>query len=421
MDRQGRLLQVNEAYCRMAGLERREALGRSILDLVVGLRAEEVEARHHQVELAGWSRFIGELRTRDGRPFPVEVQITWIPQLDQTYVLQQPLSGPESRFAPASQGSRFQRLIEQQGDGFTIVDGSERITFANPAGEAIFGAAPGTLVGRSLEEFLDPDQLRLVQEKTNDRKSGKEGSYELRIRRSDGTSRLLYVTVTRELDPEGNYLGSVGVFRDISDQRRAEERLRASETRFRTLLEDAPMAIVMARDRRILDVNRRFLELFGFEDGAELIGQPDAYLIHPGDRPLFDELAASVGNLSGVFRKVSFRALRRDGGELQMQVWLRTLDLEDGIATLGFCEDISIQRKAEEDRERLVQELTRALAEVRQLSGLLPICATCKKIRDDQGQWSPMEAYISSHSEADFTHGICPECAKAFRSDFRMG
>ena len=54
--------------------------------------------------------------------------------------------------------------------------------------------------------------------------------------------------------------------------------------------------------------------------------------------------------------------------------------------------------------------LQRALAEIRQLRGILPICAHCKKIRDDQGYWHQLEAYIRDHSEADFSHGICPEC-----------
>ena len=74
--------------------------------------------------------------------------------------------------------------------------------------------------------------------------------------------------------------------------------------------------------------------------------------------------------------------------------------------------------KQAQDRERtLRRELEAALANVKQLSGLLPICATCKKIRDEQGIWSLMEAYISARSEAGFTHGICPECAQVFRAD----
>jgi AmiR/NasT family two-component response regulator len=65
-----------------------------------------------------------------------------------------------------------------------------------------------------------------------------------------------------------------------------------------------------------------------------------------------------------------------------------------------------------EARERLILELQDALAQLKTLSGLLPICASCKKIRDDDGYWNQLEAYIQDHSEVVFSHGLCPECAK---------
>lgn len=64
------------------------------------------------------------------------------------------------------------------------------------------------------------------------------------------------------------------------------------------------------------------------------------------------------------------------------------------------------------ERQHLIAELRKALSEVKRLSGLLPICASCKKIRDDQGYWNQVETYIQQHSEAQFTHSVCPECAR---------
>jgi YesN/AraC family two-component response regulator len=63
------------------------------------------------------------------------------------------------------------------------------------------------------------------------------------------------------------------------------------------------------------------------------------------------------------------------------------------------------------EQKRLIKELQQALASIKTLTGLIPICASCKKIRDDQGYWNQLEAYISEHSDAEFSHGICPECA----------
>jgi PAS domain S-box-containing protein len=81
-----------------------------------------------------------------------------------------------------------------------------------------------------------------------------------------------------------------------------------------------------------------------------------------------------------------------------------------GISVL--FRDISERKNAEVERERLIGELRAALAQVRTLRGLIPICAWCKKIRNDGGYWEQLEAYIKNHSEADFTHGMCPDCAK---------
>lgn len=67
-------------------------------------------------------------------------------------------------------------------------------------------------------------------------------------------------------------------------------------------------------------------------------------------------------------------------------------------------------RITEEDRNRLIQELEAALKEVKRLSGLLPICANCKRIRLPDGSWEPIEIYIQERSEAQFSHGLCPEC-----------
>jgi hypothetical protein len=67
-------------------------------------------------------------------------------------------------------------------------------------------------------------------------------------------------------------------------------------------------------------------------------------------------------------------------------------------------------KQAGEEKSEIIAQLQKALEEVKTLSGFLPICASCKKIRDDKGYWNQIEAYISEHSEAEFSHGICPEC-----------
>lgn len=84
----------------------------------------------------------------------------------------------------------------------------------------------------------------------------------------------------------------------------------------------------------------------------------------------------------------------------------------DGISVL--FRDISERKKNQQERERLIGELREAISNVRSLRGLLPICASCKKIRDDRGYWNQLEVYIRDHSEAEFSHSLCPDCVEKY-------
>ena len=93
---------------------------------------------------------------------------------------------------------------------------------------------------------------------------------------------------------------------------------------------------------------------------------------------------------------------------------------DDGslLGSVHVARDISEQRKAAEIREKLIRQLETSLTKVRLLSGFIPICAACKKIRDDQGYWQQVEEYIRDHSEAEFSHSICPACAKKLYPEY---
>ncbi len=109
----------------------------------------------------------------------------------------------------------------------------------------------------------------------------------------------------------------------------------------------------------------------------------------------------------------------------QKHVWLKdeanieTYEQGKICTSLGALTIVTKEMQAEERREELVQELKEALKNIKTLSGLLPICAGCKKIRDDDGYWNQIESYISKHTAVDFSHGICPDCASKFYNDLK--
>ena len=80
--------------------------------------------------------------------------------------------------------------------------------------------------------------------------------------------------------------------------------------------------------------------------------------------------------------------------------------------------DITDRKATESEHERLISELREALAQVKTLSGFIPICASCKNIRDDAGYWQQIEQYLSKHSDLEFTHGICPACLEKLYPEF---
>ena len=100
-------------------------------------------------------------------------------------------------------------------------------------------------------------------------------------------------------------------------------------------------------------------------------------------------------------------------GETRWMQWSNRASLDDQGRILeiqGVGWDITERKLEEKNREALITGLKNAPSQARQLSGMLPICASCKKIRDDKGYWKELEAYISEHSEAEFTHSLCPAC-----------
>jgi len=83
-----------------------------------------------------------------------------------------------------------------------------------------------------------------------------------------------------------------------------------------------------------------------------------------------------------------------------------------------FLTDVTDRKLAEAEREKIISELQQALSQVKTLRGLRPICASCKKIGDDKGYWHQVELYVRDHTRAEFSHGICPECAKKLYPEY---
>lgn len=374
-----------------------------------------------------------------------------------------------------------QKLEEQKALRASLLDAiphavvglrDRRIIFANNAVKDVFGWKPEELIGqktrvlyRSGEDYAKTG--RIVYDALE-----KQRTYNLDIllRRKDGreiTCRLNTAVVGDNLTA-GEI---VVVYEDITEQKRSDEALRESRRHLADIIAFLPDAtFVIDRQGKVTAWNRAMEEMTGVS-AADILGKGDYEYSLPFygvRRPLiidlalaFDEeiekqysfvrkegdviwaeadvpvrgkmrvlwgkaclLYGSGGGIIGAIesvrditeRKRMEEELQRMNSELQEIVAQRTEELMKANQMLEA--DIVMLRRAEEEREKLILELQSALNKVKLLSGLLPICASCKKIRDDNGYWNQIESYIKDHSEAEFSHSICPDCVKKLYPEF---
>jgi PAS domain S-box-containing protein len=202
------------------------------------------------------------------------------------------------------------------------------------------------------------------------------------------------------------------ISRDISERKQFEIKLRESENKFRDLAEKSVVGIYLIQDEMFQYVNPILAQIFGYTVD-ELIGKKGpADLVLPEDWPLAKENLQK--RISGEVTSIryEFRGKTKNQTVIYVEAYGTRTVYQGQPAVIGTVLDISERKLAEEERDLLIIDHLEALSRIKTLSGLLPICAACKRIRDDKGYWSQIETYISKHSDALFSHGICPDCAK---------
>jgi PAS domain S-box-containing protein len=139
----------------------------------------------------------------------------------------------------------------------------------------------------------------------------------------------------------------------------------------------------------------------------ELMSRPSIEFVHPDDR---ERTLKQNAEVKGGGQALAFenRYMCKDGS-YRWFLWNAVRDSTETII-YSVARDITASKRAEHERDKLVKELQAALAEVKTLQAILPICSYCRKIRDDENYWHTVENYISQHTASRFTHGICPSC-----------
>lgn len=170
---------------------------------------------------------------------------------------------------------RYRLLIENQGEGVTIVDADENFVFANPAAERIFEVRPGTLVGKNLSAFLTPENFSRVRNETQKRSKNKKSTYELEIISGKGNHRILLITATPQTDEAGKFTGTFGVMLDITSRKKTEAEVQAKEALLNTLIQTIPDMIWAKNVEGVyLICNKMFENYIGISK-SKVIGKSD--------------------------------------------------------------------------------------------------------------------------------------------------
>lgn len=422
-DKEGAIEYVNPAFERSTGYTKAEAIGKTPRILKSGRHEAAFYERLWQTILSG-QVFRAEVinRKKNGEYFYEEQTIT--PILDSggniTHFASSTRNITERKRAEhAVQEAelRYRTLFEQSPAAVAVVDPASG-TFLS------FNDAFWRQLGYTREEMArmrvfdieaskKPEEIRAHFESIL-RTGADQFEAQQRTKKGEVLDVLLSVRV---IEMAGHKVFQ-GVFLDITERKRMEEALRRSEERFQLA--------TRATNDFIWETNLVTGETWWSENMHVFIAgktgaiQPSEQvwhnLIHPDDVARVKRIVAEALNKGASAWSAEYRVRRGDGN--YASVLDRAYILHDATSKphrlIGSMHDITERKQVEQERVRLIEELQESLAKVKQLSGLLPICAGCKKIRDDQGYWNQVESFIATHSKVTFTHGLCPECAKKY-------
>ncbi len=270
-------------------------------------------------------------------------------------------------------------------------------------GKTVYDMGPKEIA----DKYHEMDELLLTE--------NIDQQYEWKVKNSKCEILDVIFNKSPVVNDDGSVTGLIGIITDITQRKNEEEILKISEEKFKKLSSSANDAIIQMNHKgEIVFWNPAAEKIFGYSKG-EVHGKNLHKLLVP--ERYFNDFQSGIeifkesglGNVIG--KKTEVFALRKDGSEFEIELSISSFKVHGTWNAVGIIRDISLRKAIEKEKEILLNNLKNALNEIKTLKGIVPICANCKKIRDDEGYWNHLEVYIQNHSQAEFSHGICPDCA----------
>jgi len=301
-------------------------------------------------------------------------------------------------------------ILDAIDDGISIQDLNYRVLYQN---DAHIKLSQGSKVGQYCYEAYS--RTGSICPDCPVEKSIRDGKTHIieKITPQDTGDLYIEIKASPLRDSGGKTIGGIEVVRNITRRRRIEKELLATAKRYQTLFETTGDAIFIIDTNgdpgRILAANKAAADMHGYPV-PELLTMKISDLDTPESAEKIPQRVDRI--LEGEQIKFEVDHVRKDGTEFPVEVTAGSMEIDGTNYIFAFDRDISVRKLAEKENEELIMHLRQAIENIRTLHGLLPICAWCKKVRDDSGYWKKVEDYIEEHSHATFTHGICPDCLK---------
>ncbi len=298
------------------------------------------------------------------------------------------------------------------------------VTSWNKSAERIYGYTESEIIGRPISMLVPigyEDEIPRMMAKI--KKGEFIEHYETVRQKKDGDLVSVSISISPVKNAEGKIVSASVIARDITERKWIEKLLRQNEEKFRTIFENNASALaIFEKDTTISMVNREFCRMSLYEK-KDVIATSWTKLIVPEDVEKLKEYNRKrLSDPRSSPESYEFSFIRKDG-KIRNAIMSVAVIPADKKIVCSFT-DMTERKQAEQalreatiEREKLIHELQSTLDNVKTLQGLIPICANCKKIRDDKGYWNQVDGYISKHTDAKFSHGICPECAKRIYGD----
>jgi len=247
---------------------------------------------------------------------------------------------------------RYRSLVETLHEGLVIADADENINFANFAFCKMIGYSKDEIYGLNMRDIVREESFQKILEETSKRKRGISSQYEIEIVQKGGETRNIRVSAAPGVDETGEFEWAVGIFLDITEQKRAQEALRSSEEKYRTLTENVNLGVyrnTIGPKGRFIEANPAVVRIFGYDNKTQFLNTPVADLYQNSkDRLRFNEKMLSVGFV----KDEELSLMTKKGLAFIASVSAVAVKAEDGSVMYydGIIEDITERKEAEELR-----------------------------------------------------------------------